>query len=845
MQSLPSFRRVASFELPVLRRLRDAVLKAREAEPLEFEQTLIRYAIGFVITAYMASAYAIGSLQGRPVQAIAAVLAGAWLFSFAGLYHLIRLPRYRIERRSIVMVADAMALSLLLGLGGETAAIFAPVYLWATLGNGLLFGLSYMYGAIAANLGGFAIMAVSTSFWREAWQISAGMGAAIVIMPLYVSRLMGNFREVMIAAQAASRAKTEFISMISHELRTPLNAIVGLAQISKMTATSAKERFSAISTELAAGRLLRMVDTILKFQRIESGTAERFDRDFDILDNLNEVRAIIEPLARQKGLHCHTRFTSSLPVRLRSDPDHVQTIILNLMANAVKYTRHGEVLLDIGLLRGASGQKLRIAVRDTGDGIAPDVQLRIFERFVRGEREAVADEPGVGLGLSMCKSLVELHGGTIGCESSPGEGSLFWAELPVARAGDGPEQAKSAAASPAAPILWIGTSAPPPALAGLIARTVDEGEILGSAAQNKAALALHVLVADSESLSPEIRTALTQLRHSERPPSLVLVNGRRGEPDELDHLATAAAYGSADAETLELIATAARWQSRLAPPVHAEAPGLGAVPASAANGPLAVLVADDNALNREVMRRMLEIDGHKVTVAETGDDALRVLLDGEVEIALLDISMPGLSGIEVCRNYRTCIGSARPIPIIGVTAASSDELRESCLAAGMADLLGRPVTIQQLRDALARYRVTDTTPAAPSMAADDILEAGSPIADAQRMELLKDLFGEEKLHTQFLPSFRRDLGAGIERLRDAIRRKSPILIRDAIHAIKSSASTAGAKEVLAIALGFPLDATEAEIDAFEARIEAAYRRYCEHLDGERPASSETKRSAAS
>lgn len=821
-------------ELPLVRRTRNAVLKARAGEPLEFEQILIRQAVALAVAAYSLLAYAAGSLQPASGLALALLLAGLLMLAPASIWHLVRLPQRRIERRVTVIAMDAALLSALLGLSGKAAAIFAPLYLWAALGNGFLYSLNFMYIAMGVNLACFAVMAASTPFWREAWQLSLGVALAILLVPLYVARLMGNFRELMMTAQEASRAKTEFISMISHELRTPLNAILGLAQLSKMTATSAKERFSAISTELAAGRLVRMVDTILKFQRIESGTAERIDRDFDILDDLDEVRAIIEPLARQKSLHCHIRFSSGLPARLRSDPDHIQTIILNLMANAVKYTRQGEVSLEIGMVGGENGQRLRIAVRDTGEGIAPEDQVKIFDRFVRGEHHAVSTEPGVGLGLSTCKSLADLHGGTIGCESQPGKGSLFWAELPVARA----DQAAAGTQPAPAPVLWVGPSAPPEAIAGLVGRRLDAADIVRLVASDKASVAAYVVVADAGSLTPELRAALTQALQAERRPSLVLTGARRGEPDVLDRLATAGAYGATDAEMAALIATAARWHRRLASPLE-DQPS-----ADAAVVPLTILVADDNALNRDVTRRMLEVDGHTVTLAETGDEALRVLLDGEVEIALLDISMPGMSGIDVCRSYRTCLGGARPIPVIGVTAAIGEELRQNCLEAGMVDVLGRPVTIEQLRATIARYRQTDSEPAVSQPPPDETAGAGNAVADAQRMQLLKDLFGEEKLHTQFLPSFKRDLGAGIERLRDAIRQRAPGLIRDAIHAIKSSASTAGAKEVLAIALDFQIESTEAEIDAFEARIEAAYRRYCARLDGEDVSEPAARRIAA-
>jgi CheY-like chemotaxis protein/HPt (histidine-containing phosphotransfer) domain-containing protein len=507
------------------------------------------------------------------------------------------------------------------------------------------------------------------------------------------------------------------------------------------------------------------------------------------------------------------------------------------MANAVKYTRQGEVSLEVGMAGRESGQRLRIAVRDTGDGIAPEDQVRIFDRFVRGEEHAVSSEPGVGLGLSTCKSLADLHGGAIGCESEPGKGSLFWAELPVARAEQG-----AAGTQPAlAPVLWIGPSTLAEPIAGLVGRTLDTGEIVRLVASDKAALAAYVVAADAGNLTPELRAALTEALQAERRPSLVLTGERRGEADALDRLATVGAYDLNHAEMAALIATVARWHRRLASPLEDQPPADAAAPA---NAPLTILVADDNALNRDVTRRMLEVDGHTVTLAETGDDALRVLLDGEVEIALLDISMPGMSGIDVCRSYRTCLGGARPVPVIGVTAAIGEELRQDCLEAGMADVLGRPVTIEQLRAAIARYRQTDGEPAVSQPRPDEAAGADDAVADVQRIQLLKDLFGDEKLHTQFLPSFKRDLGAGIERLRDAARQAEPGLIGDAIHAIKSSASTAGAKEVLAIAVDFQIESAEAEIDAFEARIEAAYGRYCARLDREGMSEPPARRVAA-
>ena len=345
--------------------------------------------------------------------------------------HLALCPHRRLERRTASICTDAVSLSLLLGFAERSAAMFFPVYIWVTLGNGFRFGLGYMYGAIAANAGCFIVMALLTPYWRDAWQFSAGLTLAIVAIPFYVAKLIRSLRDATSEAEAASRAKTEFLSMMSHELRTPLNAILGLAQLSRITATSTKERFSAVSTELAAGRLLRMVDTILNFQRIESGAAERRDRPFDMLDMLAEVKAIIDPLARQKGLAFHVRFASALPASMCSDPDHIQTITFNLVTNAVKYTRSGSVSLTVGLTHRTRHPELLIEVRDTGDGISPEAQSRIFDRFVRGDDHHALAEPGVGLGLSMCRSLAELLGRQPGMRKPAWRRVAFLGSLPV------------------------------------------------------------------------------------------------------------------------------------------------------------------------------------------------------------------------------------------------------------------------------------------------------------------------------------------------------------------------------------------------------------------------------
>ncbi|MGF1620943.1 MAG: response regulator [Rhodomicrobiaceae bacterium] len=796
-----------------LRRAGQAIARAKAAEPLEFEQIILRYRIGFIITCYLIYAYAFEDLHAQSGAVSAIAMTAGWLIAFAVLIHLTQKPKRHVLRRTATIVNDAAVVSLIIGYGDEAAVAFFPIYLWVILGNGFRFGIGYLYAAIAANLVCFVLMASVTPHWRDAWQFSLGLAIAIVIIPLYAAKLIRNLRQAKEEAEAASRAKTEFLSMMSHELRTPLTAILGLAQVTKVTASSAKERFGAISTELAAGRLLRMVDTILKFQRIDSGAAERDDRPFHLLDMLTGIRAIIDPLAQQKGLLFHIRFTSGLPRAICSDPDYVETIILNLVTNAVKYTVEGDVLLEIGMIEGGGRPALRIAVHDTGSGIPHEAQARIFEKFVRAEGHNVASEHGVGLGLATCKSLTDLLDGKLGFQSMPDVGSVFWAELPVDPVAE-EDAAASGVDDARADVLVV-----EPALLGMLAgldgvERLSEDEALARL-EETAGPPECVLVIDPFAASAALNAALEASGSGEAGAvAIVLVGAEIDEQDDLARAAIAIAPHPEEAELTRLLDTVARWRWLTCQQVAEGAPQ--AIPLVRQ---LTVLVADDNALNRQVARRMFELDGHRVVLAETGDEALQILLDGTPDVAFLDVNMPGMSGIDVCLAYKTGLGSVSVIPVLGLTADISEQTRRACIEAGMNEVLGKPVTLEKLRDVLSQYVLEERGEMAVRP------DEAAPAADDHRIASLRELFGEDGFRDQFLPSFERDLGSSLDNLERALASSSRQRIHEALHAIKSSASTAGARDILDEADRFRDDPSPARLPAFAARIRAAFRDY--------------------
>jgi CheY-like chemotaxis protein len=627
-------------------------------------------------------------------------------------------------------------------------------------------------------------------------------------------------------AEEASRAKTDFLSMMSHELRTPVAAILGLAHVSKATAASVNERFSAISTELAASRLLRMLDAILKFQRIESGQVEREDRPFDFVEILNEVQAITAPLAQQKRLDFHISFASGVPAALLSDPDHIQTIILNLVTNAVKYTKEGFVSLEVGIIGGSDDLWLRATVQDSGSGISREAQQRIFDRFVRAQEHNVSAEPGVGLGLAMCRSLTELLGGRLEFESTPGSGSRFWVEVPV-----GIVEAESASAAPArimAPVLIIDSAISDAVVEAVSATKLAQGEALDDTL-NADDLSGQLIVLDPDALADRPRNRIIELMSKPgRHASLVLIERGATSAHGLDRFAVGATKARSDGEIVDLIGTVARWHHCISRDFETDRPEVTPLIRR-----LTVLVADDNQLNRQVVRRMLELDGHEIMLASTGDEALDTLLEGRADVALLDVNMPGMSGIDVCRAYRSGLGSASRTPLLGLTADISEQTRKECLEAGMAQVLSKPVTFEQLRDALARNTVgaAATDKAQASAAGRERMPADSGV-DEERVAALRDLFGEDGVRGDFLPSFERDLLTSLRQLKGALGGGRPQPLRDALHALKSSASTAGAQQILDEVDRFQERGGPADFSAFEASIQAAFASYCITAFGE-------------
>ncbi len=515
-------------------------------------------------------------------------------------------------------------------------------------------------------------------------------------------------------AEQASRAKSEFLANMSHELRTPMNAIVGLARLLEEGQLGQRERGYVARMRTAARSLLGMLSDLLDFSRIEAGqlTLERIPLRID--DILASIAVLHGPGAWAKGVELAFAVDPHLPPLLQGDPVRLEQVLLNLVGNAVKFTDRGEIVLSIALRGAADGQaRLAFEVRDTGIGIAPEVQAGIFEVFSQADSSTVRKYGGAGLGLSIARRLVELAGGALRLDSVPGAGTSFRFELsfPVLQAAPG----TPALEDDALRVLVADDNASARgALAaactafGWRVETVPDGDaaldVLRRSRYDLAFVDQAMPGLDGVPLISAVRAAQVQM------PRLCLL---APDPDteryaELaDELGVAAVLGKPFTGASLRAAV-----DRLLGGAGAAHPAPASTPLAGALRGLRVLVVEDNPINQEVASFILAHAGATFEIAANGRAALSMLQeDAAYDVVLMDLQMPVMNGFEATAAIRA---AGMHLPIVAMTANAMDEDRQRSLDAGMQAHLTKPIDVDALVATLSR--VTDRPQGTPAAA---------------------------------------------------------------------------------------------------------------------------------
>ncbi|PZS88947.1 hybrid sensor histidine kinase/response regulator [Stenotrophomonas maltophilia] len=634
------------------------------------------------------------------------------------------------------------------------------------------------------------------------------------------------------AAEAAVLAKGEFLATMSHEIRTPLNGILPMLELIARGPLGEDQRQMLATASASSQQLLRIVDDILDYSRLEAQALELEITSFNLRDLLDGVVQLMQRAADAKGLSLGLQLDPSVRLPVRGDPVRLRQVLSNLLANAIKFTARGQVQLRVQRLgEGVAQHQLRFEVIDTGIGIDEALQARLFQSFSQADASTTRIYGGTGLGLAICKRIIDLMHGRIGVQSTPGQGATFWFEIPLLKVpGDLPAMART----PDSLLLFSSDAI-------LLARIERIAAHHG--------LLVHAMA--------QLDAVVERLRAMPRPgqpaPAWLLVDARarrigeatlqqalaeRGEDDALQVLWLQDDALPAHPRQRQLPShfdDAALHALLAAPAAHARPAALLANAEQGQPTPtlpalhLRVLLVEDNTVNRMVAEQLLRVFQCEVRNATDGEQALLALRESDVDVVLMDCQMPVLDGYAATRRWRAEeVESGRPrLPIIAMTANAMAGDRERCLQAGMDDYLSKPIARATLHALLQRWgggkaaspgrpsveptvepghaRLTANDSRTPSAEHGSALQTPEkqvalppqPVLDRDVLDELHAVIGDTAI--QIISVFLEDAPAMVQQLQQAAQAGDEPHLQAVAHSLKSSSANVGALSLSAVA----------------------------------------------
>ncbi len=649
----------------------------------EHGQAFVRLAINAVCLVYLLGLTTARGLTGEILPSALLILLVETAIGSMILVHMAYRPGISQVRRWVGMVTDYAAMGAMMMLGPELAPLYV-VFLWVTIGNGLRYGPRFLLAAVCLAFLSFLSVILVTPYWQQNISLGWGLLAGLVAIPAYLTSLLRALTRATEDARRANEAKSLFVANMSHEFRTPLNGIVGMSELLVTTRLSAEQRECAEVMQASARSLLTLVEDVLDISAIEAGKLKLHETEFRLTDLLRGVQLMLQPTAVDKGLAFQIRVAEGVPDNLVGDVDHLRQILVNLVSNAIKFTEHGRVMVDVDRVDGSEAHsRLRFSVEDSGIGIPEEAQKRIFQAFEQADRGHARRFGGTGLGTTIAKSLTELLGGTIAFESREGVGSRFWIEIGFRHAAE--------------------------RVRARIAEVVPDGE--------------NIIAFDDPFIRHRARVR-----------------------------------------------------------------------------PMRLLVADDQPANLTVLSRLLEKGGHHVRAVHSGSEVLSSLERDSFDAVIIDLHMPGISGIETIKQARMMEAGRERTPFVVLSADAAASTLRSAERAGAHAYLTKPIATGKLLDVLADIALgVAPQPVATVDRVDHAETADEGIVSRRVLEDLHELQLGDDFVALFIDECLRDSLICIGDLEKTAQAAQWDAFRDQCHALKGVAGNMGATRLASVA----------------------------------------------
>ncbi len=801
----------------------------------ELEQSIVRILIATALIIYLVYQSQIGDGSQLNLSTHFQWIATIFIVAAIGIsLCIIQWPDNSTFRHVVAIFLDMGALTYILIEAEGYASPFYAIYLWLIIGYGFRFGKKYLFIALSLALIGFGYVIFSIPFWRNNLYLSLGLWVGMLMNSLYLNTLLGRLYKALDQAEIANRAKRHFISSISHELRTPLNAIIGMVDLmaSSPLNKDQKEMLDCMSTTSQV--MLSQIEDVLDFAKIEAGKMTIEKSRFDLYQLVFSIIDIFRYQINPNKVVLNPVIACDIPQYLIGDARHIRQIMVNLIGNAVKFTEHGRITIRIKKIELSHNTiVLRFFIIDTGIGIAYHAQPSIFDSFKQADESTARRYGGTGLGTAICQQLVKLMQGKIGFSSEPGIGSEFWFDLPLEISNhreevrqhllyaekinllivsDHESKLKNVTNYFTKYALEISYSKFSTITAETIAKQIIDNEKINLLVidfpmtmagycdfQHQELVKKIIHLIEQSRVKTSVTTGLI-IPHglsSKLADELIISLGLTGvlhAPIQESHLE--------NYMQLYLAANAINENKNITK-INQENYGRIQDDEATQNHGVArahILIAEDNPVNRKVLQKILDRAGYHYSIAKDGDEALDLIDKTKFDAIVLDMNMPGMSGLEIARIYNIISGKDERAPMIMFSANVTPDAKESSLKAGVDEFLPKPVKIdiflEVLSKLLAKKQIDNHKQSTIRNDAIGIVEKNKEVIELKTLLDLEEISSDPIFLDELIQEFITENKKTILKFEDAMRVDNIEDVKDILHYLKGAAVSVGAMELL-------------------------------------------------